>query len=223
MNIKGIAIFHLAVLMSFSMFAQWNRNAEKSLNDSISKWDYHLSVGTGVMGNRDDARCYTLVAPSISYRPTDRWKINGGFGVMSDFGLVNTYKVDFSNTPSRVPLKQQSNTGIVAGYVAAEYQANEKLWLAASIFGVSGQYNPFFFGNGQSLPVGLYGGSASMTYKIGDDSFLHLSLHIINDNMGTLPFLYHDALMYSGIGCYGLMNPYYMHNPMGCSYLGWNY
>ena len=149
-----------------------------------------------------DNRIYTSVAPSFIFRPSSRWTIKTGFGILTDVGLNPYYTT--AATHSLAPLKRNGGTGLVSGHVAAQYRVNDNLWLSAAVYHVGGTYAPVFgFGKGNVLDVSATAFSAAADFKFNDDNFLHLSFTYIRDNYGTMPFLYHDAWMHSGYGRWG--------------------
>ena len=181
------------------------KEKQSATSDTIKlpKYEPHLSVGTGFMATSNgDNRIYTSVAPSFIFRPSSRWTIKTGFGILTDVGLNPYYTT--AATHSLAPLKRNGGTGLVSGHVAAQYRVNDNLWLSAAVYHVGGTYAPVFgFGKGNVLDVSATAFSAAADFKFNDDNFLHLSLTYIRDNYGTMPFLYHDAWMHSGYGRWG--------------------
>lgn len=192
-----------------SAHAQWKNNAD-TLN--LSRWEPHLSASTGFIGTSfGDNRLYTSVAPSLSFRPSDRWTLNAGFRITTDMGLNPNYTL---STPTRslAPYRHRNGgTGLVSAHIAAQYQVSDNLWLAAAIYHLGGTYAPVYgFGNGEVFDVSATAFSAAATYRFKNDSFLHFSVSYVRDEQGTLPFLWHDAWMHGGYGAWGM---YHIGNP----------
>lgn len=199
------------------------RQAEDTLQ--LQRWEPHLSVSTGFLGTSwGDNRLYTSVAPSLTFRPNDRWAVNAGFRITSDMGFPGTL---FSEpTRSLAPYKQQNGgTGLASAHVAAQYRVNDRLWLAAAVYRLSGRYAPMYgFGSGNTFDVSATAFSAAASYRFNNDSFLHFSFTYLRDEYGTMPYLYHDMWMHSGhglMGWYGSpMDCYRMASPYGHLYMG---
>ena len=120
----------------------------------LPKWEPHLSVSTGFMGTSyGDNRLFTSVAPSLVYRPSDKWTLVGGFRITTDMGLNPNYTIG-TNQRSLAPYKTNGGTGLASGYVEAQYQVNENFWLAGSIYHIGGSYAPFYGPlNGEAFQV----------------------------------------------------------------------
>jgi hypothetical protein len=191
--------------------AQWKSDSDTV---KLSRWEPHLQVSTGFMGTSyGDNRLYTSVAPSLTFRPSDRWAMNAGFRITTDMGLNPNYAYS-SPERSLAPYKHRNGgTGLAAAHVVAQYQVSDRLWLAAAVYHLGGTYAPVYgFGNGEVFDVSATAVSAAASYRFNDDSFLHLSFTYVRDEQGTLPYLYHDAWMHGyGWGMYASpMGPYGM-------------
>lgn len=184
--------------------------AHCGIQDSIPRWEPHLSVSTGFVGTSwGDNRLYTSVAPSLIYRPSNRWSFDAGFRITTDMGLgtlpASVGENTTSSTRSLAPYRN-GGTGLASAHVEAVYQANDNLWLSAALYHMGGNYSPLYspFG-GQSFDVSITALSAAAAFRFANDSWLNLSFTLVRDQAGTLPLLYHDAWMYSG---YRLYNPW---------------
>ena len=187
--------------------AQWERGVTDTVR--LPRWEPHLSVCTGFMGTSyGDNRLFSSVAPSLTFRPNARWTVNAGFRITTDMGLNPNYSIS-SPRRSLAPYRRDNNggTGLVSVHAAAQYQVNDRLWLAAAVYHLTGTYAPICaFTNGNVLDVSVTALSAAATYRLRNDSFLHFAVSYIRDEYGTLPYMWHDALMhggYSGWGMYG--------------------
>ena len=80
-----MATLFICLMSSMPAHAQWKSDADTV---KLSRWEPHMSVSTGFLGTSyGDNRLYTSVAPSLTFRPNDRWKMNAGFRITSDMGL----------------------------------------------------------------------------------------------------------------------------------------
>ena len=202
--------------------AQWKSDADTV---KLSRWEPHLSVSTGFMGTSyGDNRLFSSVAPSLTFRPNDRWAVNAGFRITTDMGL-NPNFAPSSPVRSLAPYRQRNGgTGLVSAHAAAQYQVNDRLWLAAAVYHLSGTYAPVYgFGNGEVFDVSATAVSAAASYRFDNDSFLHFSFTYLRDGQGTLPYLYHDAWMH-GYGSWGMyaspLECYRLGNPYGHGFMG---
>ena len=208
-----MATLFICLMSSMPAHAQWKSDADTV---KLSRWEPHMSVSTGFLGTSyGDNRLYTSVAPSLTFRPNDRWKMNAGFRITSDMGLNPNYAFS-SPTRSLAPVRHRNGgTGLASAYLAAQYQVSDRLWLAAAVYHLTGTYAPLYgFGNGDVFDVSATAVSAAASYRFGDNNFLHLAFTYRRDEQGTLPYMWHDAWM-SGYGAWG------MHAlPMGCYHGG---
>ena len=196
----GLAGFALPVC------AQRTYNPDRPLmeiKDTVKspKWEPHLSVSTGFLGSsHGDNRLFTSVAPSLAYRPNDRWLVSAGFRITSDMGFPY-----IAHNRDLAPYKREGGTGLVSAHVAAEYQVNDNLWLAASVYHIGGTYAPFFgFAQGGTLDVSATAISAAAALRFNDDNYLKLSFTVVRDHYGTLPYMYYDSWMHSGFSPWGM-------------------
>ena len=171
-----------------------------------------------------DNRLFTSVAPSIVYRPSDRWTLSAGFRITSDMGLNPNYSL---SAPAKdlAPYKRNGGTGLASAYAAGSYRVSENFWLAAAVHHIGGTYAPLYgFANGEVLDVSATAISAAAAFRFNNDSFLQLSFTVMRDHYGTMPFLYHDMWMHCGGGAWGLYaspSDYYrMASPFSPYYYG---
>lgn len=172
----------------------------------LPKWEPHLSVSTGFMGTGyGDNRLFTSVAPSLTYRPSDKWTIAGGFRITTDMGLNANYNIGNSQR-SLAPYRTNGGTGIVSGCVKAQYQVNENFWLAGSVYHMGGSYAPFYGPmNGDVFRVSATAISAEAAFRFNNNDMLHVSFTYVRDHASTMPFMLHDAWMHSGgFGPFGM-------------------
>ena len=205
----------------FALLALWPAvaGAQYVVCDSVRlpRWEPHLSVTTGFLGTgQGDSRLFTTVAPSVTFCPTSRWRLTGGFGLTADFGLNGHYMA----APERnlAPVRN-GGTRMASAYVEAEYQVSDRLWLAASLHHIGGDYAPLFGpANGTAMPISATALSAEAAYRFEGGSLLHLSITVVRDHAGTLPYLWWENWHMGGWGGYDRWNGYGGWNGMN----GWN-
>lgn len=196
---RKIILSAMFILFGFAMQAQ-------IINDSVSKWDYHLNVGTGIVSDFDNqVRNYFMISPEIEYKPNSRWAVKAGFNAISD---MDSYVFKGREPQSLAPRKNASTA--VGIHLSAQYQVTDRLWIGATVFHIGGQssllytFNPYYgWQFGTPVDLSITGFCADMQYRIGDNSYLDLHISVLRDNYGTLPILY-DNLYYnayrSGVG-----------------------
>lgn len=205
-HIRFFAVVAALVLQSVVAGAQVLPGV-KGDTDSLQlpKWEPHLSVTTGFMGSSfGDNRLFTSVAPSMTYRPSDKWTLSAGFRITSDMGLNPHYSL---SAPAKdlAPYKRNGGTGLASAYASASYRVNENVWVAAAVHHIGGTYAPLYgFANGDVMDVSATALSAAAAFRFSNNSFLHLSFTVMRDHYGTMPFLYHDLWMHHGGGAWGL-------------------
>jgi len=197
-----------------ALLGLWMGEAAAQGADSlrVPRWEPHVGVTTGFLGTgHGDNRLFTTVAPSLTYRPTERWSLTGGIGITADYGLNGHYMAQ----PERnlAPVRNGGTTAASA-YVEAEYQASDRLWLAASLYHIGGQYAPLFGpANGTTLDLSATALSAAAAYRFGDNNWLSLSVTVVRDHAGTLPYLWWEQWHAGGWGAYGGYNTWGTCNP----------
>ena len=163
---------------------------KSKLNDTLQKWDFHLSMGTELIGNRYGSASLFGITPTVIYRPSERLKIAASVSMMNSYSLMpQGYTIRGVQARSMAPLR---NPGAAAAVdVAVTYKVNERLLLSASLLHIGGSLatgmiiNPWLMGTGP-LSLDATAFSASMRYRIGDDSWLDFHMTVIDDRAGTL-------------------------------------
>lgn len=173
--------------------------------DTIPRWEPHLSATTGFVGTSfGDSRLFTTIAPSLTFHPSSRWSLTGGFRVTADYGLDAHYMAD--PVRSLAP-RRNGGTRAASAYVEAEYRASDRLWLAASLYHLGGQYAPLFGpANGSAFDLSLTALSAEAAYRFDGGSLLHLSFTVVRDNTGALPYLWWEQWHAGGWGAWESWN-----------------
>lgn len=172
-----------------------------SIPDTIRlpKWEPHLAVSTGFLGTSfGDNRLYTSVAPSLVYRPSDKWTVVGGFRITTDMGLNPNYSIG-SSQRSLAPYRTNGGTGLASGYVEAQYQVNDNFWLAGSVYHIGGSYAPLFGPlNSEAFNVSATAISAAAAFRFKNNNLLHISFTYVRDHAGTMPYMLYDTWMHAG-------------------------
>lgn len=182
----------------------------------LPRFEPHLYLGTGFVGtNYGDNRLYYEVAPSFVFCPNNRWTVNAGFGITTDFGLNGGYNRVAAEPRSLAPYKMgNGGTRLFEASVAASYRISENVWVAGAIAHLQGQYAPYFGpANGQAVPVSATAISGAAAFRFANNDWLHIAFTYVRDHNGTMPYLYHDA--WHNMGGYG-----YPFNNCG---MGWGY
>ena len=179
--------------------------------DTLSRWDYHIDLGTGVSVGLGNATCYTAIHPSIEYRPTEKWTLRAGFLAFNTMDPNHFY---LQGTQPRSLAPRRNSSTAVAASLSAQYQVNDHLWLAASVFHLGGQtILPGGIGwyglvaGGQTLDLDITGVTAHARYRFNNGNTLGIHLSVVGDRTGALvPFLCEP---YYGYPCgYGFASPF---------------
>lgn len=172
-----------------------------SIPDTIRlpRWEPHLAVSTGFLGTSfGDNRLYTSVAPSLVYRPSDKWTVVGGFRITTDMGLNPNYSIG-SSQRSLAPYRTNGGTGLASGYVEAQYHVNDNFWLAGSVYHIGGSYAPLFGPlNSEAFNVSATAISAAAAFRFKNNNLLHISFTYVRDHAGTMPYMLYDTWMHAG-------------------------
>ena len=182
------------VVYASGAVAQW-KGPLTAINtaDSNKRVDYNVVLSTGVVANSFDAAAYTMVAPSVSFRPSERVQVSAGFSYLTDW---NGVELDKSADVDLAPRKASTNMG--SAYVQASYSPNPNLCISGTAFYIGGTMSPVFSGYYRPLEVSSYGAAADVLFKTKRNTTISLHLSFIKDNKDT-PFPW---------GGYGY-NPYY--------------
>lgn len=171
---NAIAIL-LFLLFGLTAAAQRQRVAE----GDTSRLDVHLSTGLSVAAGwgRTDALAWT--APSLIYRATDRLTLHAGFAAAGS--LMGGYELQGYHNRSLAPRRQ--GTRLMAGTVAAEYRATDRLTLWGSVTRITGYAQPLWLDG--SMPVRATAISGGLAYETSNASLLELHFHIVHDHYGN--------------------------------------
>ena len=201
-----IAVIVMVTLVGLTAFAQRNTR------DSVRKVEYHLGLETGVAAGWGKGLGYTGVAPQLSYRFNDRFKLTAGAKVMSSYGLGQS-NLSLSRTGGRslVPRKASATVGYEV-YARGEWAVNERLTLAATVMRMGGGVEWLWCDGPMKLDV--TGVAADLRYRTRRGSMLGLHFEYIHDGTGALapymmwPYSYGPLMGdgfggFGGYGCYG--------------------
>ncbi|MBP5516428.1 MAG: hypothetical protein J6X86_05710 [Bacteroidales bacterium] len=162
-------------------------------------WDFHLSLGSSIIGSSYSSASLFAVKPSFVYRPNDRLVVKGSVAAINSYSLSSgNYSLRGLEARNLAPLRNPS--GAMAGMVnvSAAYKANDRLWIAASLMHVGGQlasaaiFNPWFCTDGY-VNIDATAFTASMRYRLGDNNYIDFHMTVVNDRTGALGPLYFGA------------------------------
>lgn len=184
-------------------------------DDSLRRWQFHLSMGTGIVGSRHATSPYFTITPSLTFQPSDRLKINASVTMLDSYSMYpGGYNIRGREVRNLAPVRNYS-AAAAALSVSATYRASDRLWVAASLFHTSGGLasaalvNPWFPAD-MPLMLDATAFSAAMRYRIGESSFLDIHLTVIDDRTGAFtPMLFGTPFG----GYYGdyIFSPFYGH------------
>lgn len=176
---------HVTILLFLLLGSVISQGQEES---DTSRWQLHVSTGATVATGFGQTQSLGWVAPSFSYQATDRLKLKAGFAYKGTL-LSTSYRLRAYGPEDLAPRREGTQAGAL--WASAEYQANERLWLWASVAHLSGFAQPLWLD--QSLPLQASAFNGGFAYKFNSGSVLEMHLHIIRDNYGTLMPLLYDA------------------------------
>ncbi len=205
-KIKAV-LFICIMSIANSNYAQWKEPIHQLPDTSISKFNYQISLSTGVISNFHKAEAYIQVAPSFSYQVNSKFRVNAGFSFLSDLN-PNGYIIGKKDEPDLSPRKDKTQMASV--YVQTEYMPNDRLWISASAFYIGGTLSSLTSGFGSPLDLSTFGGVAALRYRIGENTFIDFNVAVIRSNQNLPPFLWnsyfdHSPYPFSGFN----QNPFY--------------
>ena len=198
----------LAMAMSISVctLAQWKDPSRFAKNDTCSspKYDYHLTLGSGVISNGFDATAYTAISPSFHFKVTPKLNINTGLTLLSD---LSPHGMQIGNGSKDIPTHSPT-TQMLSGYVQAEYQADSNLYISGTAFYIGGTLSPAFSLFGCPREISSYGGAATINYKTKNNNTISINVAVIKNNKDMLPLYgnYHHMSSFSPFNYY--YNPF---------------
>lgn len=185
-------------------------------SDTVSKWNYHIDLGMGVTSGFGATNSYMVVAPTVEYKPNNKWAFQAGFAAINGTNMANFTS---QSTRDLAPRRPNSNSSLaLAGKISAQYQVTDNLWVAATLWHVAGQtVLPGGFGWYGLMPAGLpvnldaTGVTGEVHYDFGKGNSLGLYFSYINDRTGGMMPMLCDPI-------YG----YGMNPMMGHGFYGYN-
>ena len=168
----------------------------KLVDDTLQRWEFHLSMGSSIVGTSFSSASLFGITPSIIYRPNDRLKIKASMTALDSYTIAtNGYRIRGNEPRSLAPVRYPGSTA-GAFNVSASYRVNDRLWIAASLMHVIGGLaagtllNPWFV-NDSPVPLDATAFSAAMRYRIGEDNYIDIHMSFIDDRTGAmLPFMF---------------------------------
>lgn len=183
------------------------------LLDTVEPWQFHLSMGTALVGNSYSSASLFGISPSVVYQPNPRLRVKASLSALSSYSLAGPagYSVRGYTPRSLAPLRYPANALAASLQLSAAYKLSDRLWIAASFLHMGGSLaaaaalNPWLSSD-RPIPLNASAFTAAMRYRLSDDSYLHLHMTIIDDRTGALgpllfgspygsPF-YYDALTF---------------------------
>lgn len=162
-------------------------------NDTLPKTEFHLSMGTAIVGNRYNSASVFGITPQFVYRPNDRLTVKGSLSLINSYSLYGGNSASYVRGHQPRDLAPRRNPGgEMAGAidVAATYRVNDNLIIGASIFHIGGQLASSTLVNPWCPPVSpielnATAVTAAMRYKFKNDSYLDFRATFINDRTGA--------------------------------------
>ena len=158
------------------------------------RWQFHLALGSALVGSNTGSASVFTVAPTVIYRPSERLTFKASVASIQSFSLApDGYAVMGHNVRSLAPYRYPASAGAVN--VSMAYKVNERLTVAASLFHAEGQIassalmNPWF-ASGMPMDMNLTAFSAALRYRLREDTFIDMHMTVINDPTGVLGPLY---------------------------------
>ena len=130
-----------------------------------SRWDFHMSTGATVATGFGRTQSLGWVAPSVSYRFSDRLKVSGGLAVAGSLLPAGGYTLH-GRERSLAPRREGTKAG--AMWVSATYHPNDRLWLWGSVMHVTGYAQPLWLDG--AMPIEATAISGGVEYKLSDNS-----------------------------------------------------
>ena len=170
--------------------------------DTVPRWDWHLSVGTEVGAGFGRAQSLGWVAPSVTYRASDRLTVDGGMLVAGSL-LPQGYALQGRRPMSRAPRREGTRAGAV--WAKVDYKVSDALWIWASVMHAGGEVQPLWLDG--SAPLGLTAVSGGLGYEFPNGSLMELHFHLVRDHYGTAPAVLppypYYGMLAPGSGLYG--------------------
>ena len=168
---------YIALLLALSMTL-----LATAQEGDTSRWDVHMSTGATVATGFGHTQSLGWVAPSISYRVSDRLKVSGGLAVAGSLMPAGGYTLH-GRERSLAPRREGTKAG--AMWASATYHPNDRLWLWGAVMHVTGYAQPLWLDG--AMPIEATAISGGLEYKLSDNSLIGMEFHFVHDRYGTLP------------------------------------
>lgn len=168
---------YIALLLALSMTL-----LATAQEGDTSRWDVHMSTGATVATGFGRTQSLGWVAPSISYRVSDRLKVSGGLAVAGSLMPAGGYTLH-GRERSLAPRREGTKAG--AMWASATYHPNDRLWLWGAVMHVTGYAQPLWLDG--AMPIEATAISGGLEYKLSDNSLIGMEFHFVHDRYGTLP------------------------------------
>ena len=146
-----------------------------------SRWDFHMSTGATVATGFGRTQSLGWVAPSVSYRFSDRLKVSGGLAVAGSLLPAGGYTLH-GRERSLAPRREGTKAG--AMWVSATYHPNDRLWLWGSVMHVTGYAQPLWLDGAMNIEATAISGGVE--YALGNGSMIGMHFHFVHDHYGSL-------------------------------------
>lgn len=220
-----LTLFLLPVLAMGQSTICRNPGSVRFEHDSVGKWDYHINLGMGVTSGFGATNSYMLVAPTVEYKANEKWAFKAGFAALN--GTDMAYFMNQTQPVRDLAPRRHTNSSLALGaMVSAQYQVNDRLWVAGTLWRVAGQtITPGGWGWWGVVPAGIpidlnaTGVTGELHYDLGKGNSLGVYISYVNDRTGAfMPLMYDSFYGYGlggpmmGYGCpaYGAYNPFWM-------------
>lgn len=185
--------------------------------DSLKKWEFHLSMGTAIMGNNFMTASVFGITPSVIYRPNERLKVRMSVSAIDSYSMMPQGNRWLGEEPRSLAPVRNPKSSAGSTEVSVTWKANDRLWLAASVMRIGGQLatgailNPWMLTD-RPVDLNATAVTAAMRYRIGDDNYLDIHMSFIDDRTGALGPMYLGAPFgpmhsFSAHGCFDYYNP----------------
>ena len=166
------------------------------LLDTIKPWEFHLSMGTAYIGSRYNSASAFGIAPSVVYRPNDKFSFRTSAAFIHSCTLApGGYQIHGRQQRNMRPLRNPNAMAMDLD-MSATYKVNDRLWVGGELLLLGGTLasgatmNPWL-AYGGPIELNATAVTAAMRYRLGTDSFLELHMTYINDRTGSLgPLLF---------------------------------
>ena len=163
-----------------------------------SRWRFRMSTGATVAAGFGHTQSLVWMAPSVSYRASDRLTVSGGLAAAGSLLPAGGYTLHGRDERSLAPRREGTRAGAL--WVSATYHPNDRLWLWGSVAHVTGYAQPLWLDG--AMPIEATTISGGVEYELPGGNLLGMEFHFVHDRYGTLP-----PPIY-GYGMHGVYSPH---------------